>query len=136
MRLFATYGKNFNMVSPETPGKENKTNKQRENMSYTATGVVISVGEPTQITEKLTKAELVVELPDEKYPQQVSFEVVNNNISKLDAVNEGDSVEVTFDLRGRSFNDKNGNLRYFTTLSAWGVKVLNQQEQSAEPALF
>ena len=122
------------MVSPETPGKENKTNKQRENMSYTATGVVISVGEPTQITEKLTKAELVVELPDEKYPQQVSFEVVNNNISKLENLSEGDSVEVTFDLRGRSFTDKNGNLRYFTTLSAWGIQALNKQE--AETALF
>lgn len=105
-------------------------------MSYTATGVVISVGEPTQITEKLTKAELVVELPDEKYPQQVSFEVVNNNISKLENLSEGDSVEVTFDLRGRLVTLKSGEQRVFNTLSAWGVKVLNQQEQSAEPALF
>src|SRR5690606_26975886 len=122
------------MVSPETPGKENKTNKQRENMSYTATGVVISVGEPTQITEKLTKAELVVELPDEKYPQQVSFEVVNNNISKLENLSEGDSVEVTFDLRGRLVTLKSGEQRVFNTLSAWGIQALNKQE--AEPQLF
>lgn len=117
------------MVSANTPGKENKQIKtKRSNMEIT--GTIAEIGEPVQVTERLTKREFVLSIPDENYPQEVSFETVNKNTAKLDNVNVGDTVTVTFDLRGRRVTLKNGEEKVFNTLSAWGISALNQQEQS------
>ena len=128
MRLFNTSRSALSMVSANTPGKENTQIKTKiSNMEIT--GTIAEIGEPVQVTERLTKREFVLSIPDENYPQEVSFETVNKNTAKLDNVNVGDTVTVTFDLRGRRVTLKNGEEKVFNTLSAWGISVLNQQEQ-------
>ena len=55
---------------------------------------------------------------DGKYPQDINFEFVQDSVAKLDAVNEGDQVTVTFDIRGREYNG-----RYFNNLVGWKINV-------------
>jgi hypothetical protein len=65
----------------------------------------------------------VVEIPDSKYPQSVVFEVSGDRTSLLDGINIGDTVKVTWNLRGREWKSPQGEVKYFTTLSAWRVEV-------------
>jgi len=83
------------------------------------TGPVVHVGETEQVSEKFRKRLLVVELEDDKYPQTIAFDVVQDKCDDLDAINVGDRLTVHFDLRGRAWKDK-----FFSNLQAWKwVKV-------------
>jgi len=46
----------------------------------------------------------------------VKFQLAQDKCSLVDDYNEGDTVEVDFDLRGREWNGK-----YFTNLQAWRI---------------
>lgn len=53
---------------------------------------------------------------DGQYPQFIKFQLTQDRCSAVDQYNEGDMIKVSFDLRGREWNEK-----YFTNLNAWRV---------------
>jgi len=61
--------------------------------------------------------EFVLEVPDGNYPQLIKFQAVQDRCAMLDEHNEGDTVKVSFDLRGREWNGK-----YLTNLNAWRME--------------
>ena len=79
-------------------------------------GKVVRVGETEQIKDTFKKRELVVET-DGDYPQSVPIEFVQGKTELLDGVNEGDSVAVSYDLRGREWNGK-----YYVNVQGWKVE--------------
>jgi hypothetical protein len=87
-------------------------------MAYEIKGLVRSVSEVKQITEKFAKRELVLEHGD-KYPQVTVLEASGERMSLLDSVRAGDTVTVQFDLRGREGRDG----RIWNTLAIWKVGV-------------
>lgn len=80
------------------------------------------VGQTAQVSEKFSKRELIVEIPDDKYPQIVSFEFTQDKCALLDGVMEGQDVEVSFALRGREWTNENGDVRVFNTLNGFRVE--------------
>ncbi|MCB0655095.1 MAG: DUF3127 domain-containing protein [Saprospiraceae bacterium] len=65
-------------------------------------------------------------LTDEQYPQYLKFQLTQDRCSVIDPFQEGQEVEVFFDLRGREWNGK-----YFTNLNAWRVTgVMKEAENS------
>ena len=86
-------------------------------MAYEITGRVKSVSEVQQVTEKFAKRELVIEHGD-KYPQLSKFESSGDRNDLLNDVREGDTVTISFDLRGREARDG----RVWNTLSIWKLK--------------
>jgi len=87
-------------------------------MSYDITGKVKVLREPQVFDSGFTKREVVITVEDGKYPQDVSIEFVQDSVSKLDGVGIGDDVKITFDVRGREYND-----RYFNNLVGWKLEV-------------
>lgn len=73
-----------------------------------------------------------------QYPQQVQFQCVQDRCGILDDYAVGQEVEVSFDLRGREWVNKDGKTVYFTTLNAWRIAKVGdqpaQQPQQAAPA--
>lgn len=65
------------------------------------------------INATFKKREFVIET-DEKYPQLVKFELIQERCSLVDEFAEGDKIKVEFNLKGREWNGK-----YFTNLHAW-----------------
>ena len=61
--------------------------------------------------------EFVLEIADGNYPQLIKFQAVQDRCAMLDRYSEGDSVKVSFDLRGREWNGK-----YLTNLNAWRIE--------------
>lgn len=87
------------------------------------TGKVLKVFETKQITEKFSKRELVVEIPDDKYPQPVLFQLTGGRCGS--APNVGEEIKLEFNLRGREWKSpKDGEIKYFNSLDVWRFKVL------------
>lgn len=82
----------------------------------TVTGQVIEKTKPVEYSDKFTKSEIVLELTG-KYPEYIKFEVVNDDIKKLEPIKTLDMVTVEGYLQGRKYSDKNtGETRYMTTV--------------------
>lgn len=90
----------------------------------TYTGTILHIGEPKAVTEKFTLREFVVTDNNEKYPQEVKFQVSNKNCAFLDAYNVGDVVEIAFNLRGRRY-ERDGNVSWYNTIEAWKISKVS-----------
>lgn len=57
----------------------------------------------------------------------IKFQLPQDKCELLDGFNEGDDLNIHFDLRGREWNDK-----FFTNLSAWRIdNAAGSQQKSA-----
>ena len=97
--------------------------------------VIKDAGVTMNVTEKFSKREFVVTVPDEKYPQVVQFQLVNDRTSLLDGFKNGDNIEVSFSLRGREWtNPTSGEVRVFNTLDAFRVERVGSSPAPAPKA--
>jgi len=55
------------------------------------------------------------------YPQFVEFQLTQDKCLLLDQFNEGDELNVHFNLRGKEWNSPTKGVQYFTTLEAWRI---------------
>lgn len=85
-------------------------------MGYKAEGKVEKIFDTEQKSASFTAREFVIEVSEGQYPQMVKFQLVQDKCNLIDDYNEGDQIEVDFDLRGREWNGK-----YFTNLQAWRI---------------
>ena len=65
------------------------------------------------------KREFVVTTQD-KYPQDIKFEVVKDKCSLLDDLQAETQVKVSFDIRGNEYKD-----RYYVNLNAWKIEAID-----------
>ena len=91
-------------------------------MAFDAVGKLHVVNETKQVSERFTKREFVVEIADGKYPQFVLFQLTGDRCSQLDDHQVGDSVQVTFNLRGREWRSPQGETKYFNSLDVWKIE--------------
>jgi len=52
----------------------------------------------------------------------------------LDGINEGEQVEVSFNLRGREWTSPQGEVKYFNTLDAWRIEKVGQGMPQGGPS--
>ena len=86
-------------------------------MSFDFTGKLYRIFDTQQVKETFKKREFVIEDQSGQYPNFIKFELIQDRCGLLDGYNEGDEVTVSFDLRGREWNDK-----FFTNLHAWRLQ--------------
>lgn len=95
-------------------------------MSFELSGEVIEVFDTNQVSDSFKKREFVVEHVEtnagKEYKQQIKFQMVQDKCDKLDALNIGDAVTVSFGIRGRRW-EKDGKVNYFNNLEAWKVEL-------------
>lgn len=88
-------------------------------MAYELSGKIKLIQEAKTFDSGFTKREMVVIVEDGKYPQEINIEFVQDKVSLLDALQPGQEVTVTFDIRGREYNG-----RYFNNLQGWKIVTL------------
>jgi len=91
-------------------------------MAYELTGKVKLVQDKQTFGSGFTKREIVVTVEDGKYFQDINLEFLQDKVSLLDSVSEGEEIRVFFDIRGREYNG-----RYFNNLVGWKI----EREKSA-----
>ena len=86
-------------------------------MAYELSGKVKLIQDLQTFNSGFTKREMVVTVEEGKYPQDINVEFVQDKVSLLDAVQVGQAITVTFDIRGREYNG-----RYFNNLVGWKIQ--------------
>lgn len=72
------------------------------------------------------KQEFVIET-DEQFPKKVCFTLFNDKNSLLEKLNEGDEVEVSFNVESREFNGK-----WYHNINAWKIDKVSAGDQFPE----
>lgn len=90
------------------------------------------ISDTVQVTDSFKKREFVVEIPGE-YPQTVQFQTAQAKTDMLDKFTEGEYVVVSFNLRGREWQNpepKKGEdpVRVFNTLDAWRIESVSNND--------
>lgn len=91
---------------------------KEESGMYEAAGKIKLINETQSFPSGFTKREFVVTTANDKYPQDLKFEVVKDKCAMLDTYSEGQEVQVSFDIRGNEYNGK-----YFVNLSCWKIQA-------------
>lgn len=104
-------------------------------MSLEVTGKLL-VKNPTQVvSDKFRKREFVLELAEEingnTYTNFAKMQLVQQKCDILDKFNEGDTVKVSFNIKGNRW-EKDGKVNYITNLDAWRIE--NAAGASAQSA--
>ena len=94
-------------------------------MSYEISGKIKYIKEPQVFESGFKKQEFVV-TTDEKFSQQLKFELTKDKIELLESLKVGDEVEVDFNIRGNEYNG-----RYYVNLQAWRLR--KQESVSENP---
>lgn len=103
-------------------------------MGMTIKGTVHAVFETKQVSEKFRKREFVVLTEDNpKYPQKLLLEATGDKCEMLDPVGVGDQLNVEVDLRGREWRSPSGETKYFNTIQAWKIEVLQKAAPRPDP---
>lgn len=93
-------------------------------------GKLIVVNPTTVISEKFSKRSFVVETED-KFPQQIEFQLTQDKCDYLDQYKVGEQVNVSLNIRGRAWTNPQGETKYFNTLEAWKIeRVWNAQPEA------
>jgi single-strand DNA-binding protein len=95
------------------------TTKQYSIMPHELIGTVKVINDEQVFASGFNKKEFVVTDGADKYPQDIKFEAVKDNVEKVNAINVGDQVKVTFDIKGNEYNGK-----YYVNLVAWKIDTL------------
>ena len=91
-------------------------------------GIIKKISETVQISDRFRKREFVLEYANNPYyPQPLQFELVQVRCELLDSFQEGQEVEVHFELRGREWTSPQGQVKYFNSLQAWKL-VMEQHD--------
>jgi hypothetical protein len=87
---------------------------------------VLRVGQTEVVSDKFKKRELIVEYAENPtYPQTLKFEASQDRCDKLDSVKSGDDINLSFNLKGREWTNKEGVVQVFNTLEVWKVDVIS-----------
>jgi hypothetical protein len=89
-------------------------------MSNTVTGTVYLIGQTQQISDKFSKREIAITTA-ETYPQTILFQFSNDKCALLDNVRNGDTVTISYNLRGRTWTGKDGIEKIFNTIDGWNI---------------
>lgn len=73
------------------------------------------------------KQEFVIET-EEQFPRNVCFTLFGDKISILEGYNQGDQVEVSFNLESREYNG-----RWFHNINAWKIDRIQNNAENTPP---
>lgn len=90
-------------------------------------GKVHEIGKTENVSEKFKKRQLIIEYAENPtYPEYISFELQQDKVGLADQLKQGDEVEVSFNLRGRPWTNKDGVTSYFNSLVAWRISKVSE----------
>jgi single-strand DNA-binding protein len=98
-------------------------------MSQEVTGKLKVVMDEQEFSSGFKKREFVI-TTDEKYPQDIKFELIKDKCDDIVKFNIGQSVKVSYNLRGNYYEPKDA---YYNSLQAWRLE-LDGEQASQTPA--
>lgn len=94
------------------------------------TGTVKLVMKEEVVSDRFKKRGLVL-TTQEQYPQDIMIEFVQDKTDLLNGFNEGESVTISINIRGREWKSPQGETKYFTSIQGWRI----QRQEAASPGV-
>jgi len=85
-------------------------------------GQVVFTSPTKQVSDKFKKRAITLKT-DGDYPQYVTFDLTQDKCELADNVKTGDVIEVSYELKGRSWEAPDGTTKYFNTVEAWTINL-------------
>jgi Domain of unknown function (DUF3127) len=85
---------------------------------YELAGKIKLISDIQSFPSGFTKREFVVTTANDKYPQDIKFEIVKEKCALLDEYQPNQEVQVFFDIRGNEYNGK-----YYVSLACWKLQA-------------
>ena len=79
------------------------------------------------------KRELVV-ITEEQYPQHLLIEFIQDRCELLDSFKIGDNVKISINLRGREWENPEGEIKYFNSIHGWRIENNQSVEKDVIPS--
>ncbi len=67
------------------------------------------------------KREVVI-TTQEQYPQHLLIEFIQDRCELLDSFNVGENVKISINLRGREWENPEGEVKYFNSIHGWRIE--------------
>ena len=67
------------------------------------------------------KREVVI-TTQEQYPQHLLIEFIQDRCELLDSFNVGENVKISINLRGREWENPEGEIKYFNSIHGWRIE--------------
>lgn len=96
-------------------------------MAFEIEGKLYKKFETENKTETFKAREFILLIEEGNYPQYIKFQLTQDRCNLIDKFNEGDTIKVSFDLRGREWNEK-----FFTNLNAWRIEGVQSGNNEGE----
>ena len=91
---------------------------------FTLSGILKVKSDTQQVSEKFKKREFVVTDASGMYPQDILFQLTQERTEQLDPVGVNDTINVSFNLRGREWTSPTGEVKYFNSLDVWKIEKM------------
>ncbi|MGV6845903.1 MAG: DUF3127 domain-containing protein [Lutibacter sp.] len=78
------------------------------------------------------KRELIL-TTNEQYPQILKIEFIQDNCDKLNNFQIGDDVKIAINLKGREWQNPQGETIYFNSIQGWRIEKNMDNEQNIPP---
>jgi hypothetical protein len=99
-------------------------------MHYFRNGSIVSIGETQSFGDKFKKREFILET-EEKYPEKIKMEFINDDVDVLDRFIEGEVVTVAFLVKGSEYQGKHFvNIRAIAICEVVDGRVEKEFEKS------
>lgn len=95
---------------------------------YQITGTIIKMFDRQQITDSFAKRTIVIKTND-KYPQEVPIEFVNDSIDLLNGFTLKEKVQISINIRGNK--DKRID-RWYSSLNGWKIESYAEEVMSKD----
>ena len=93
---------------------------------YELNGTVKVILEEKTFGSGFNVREFVITTEADKYPQDICLQCVKEKVEMVNKLKVGDSVKVSFNLRGREYQD-----RYFVNLNAWKIEASSKSSDES-----
>ena len=95
--------------------------------AVTLNGKIVNISAAKQVTDTFRKREFIVAFVENPtYPEEVKFEMIQDNCENLDGYAIGDDVEIDVNIKGRKWTDPKTNVPvWFNTLQVWRIRKDN-----------
>lgn len=97
------------------------------------TGHIKKIEKAVQVTERMKKANLILETDrNSDWPQVICVEFVNDSIDYLEQFTENDFVSIGINLRGREWVNPQGETKYFNSINGWKISKTESEVTNTE----
>ncbi len=93
-----------------------------ETLPQIITGKVVGILDAIEVNQEFKKRDFVLQVTNEQTGRSeiLKFELFQDHCELADAYKEGDRVKISFNIKGRKWEEK-----YFNTLQAWKIEIDN-----------